>query len=85
MMTTTKHMTKLETALQMQLANIKAELEGFGWSASSTRRYMRDALSVMCLSEVVAFFDEMLTEEREYYARHTVLADDQLDHTAVFS
>jgi len=67
--------------LRIRLANIKDELELFGWRPADTNRYVRDALKVMPLAEVVAFFDEMVLEERSYYGQHAPLADDQLDHT----
>ena len=71
------------TALKFRLANIKDELELYGWHADDTRRYMRDALKVMPLTGVVALFEEMATEERAYYRHHAPLADDQLDHTLI--
>ncbi len=69
------------TALKLRLANIKDELELFGWRAEDTARYMRDALKVMLLPNVVALFEEMAAEERSYYRMHAPLIDDQLDHT----
>ncbi len=68
-------------ALKYKLANIKDELELFGWRAEDTARYMRDALKVMPLPNVVALFEEMAAEERSYYRMHAQLLDDQLDHT----
>lgn len=68
-------------ALRTRLANIKDELELYGWRPEDTRRYMRDALKVISLDAAVNLFGEMLAEERSYYSRHAPLADDQLDHT----
>lgn len=76
-----KTLTKETIALRFRLSSIKDELELLGWRAVDTTRYMRDAMKVMSLQDVVAFFEEMLTEERAYYSRHSVLVDDQLDHT----
>lgn len=70
-------------ALRHRLANIKDELELFGWQPRDTERYIRDALKVMPLEKVVAFFEEMAAEERSYYRQHAPLADDQLDHTLI--
>ena len=78
--TTTKP-TAETTALRFRLASIKDKLELFGWRAEDTARYMRDALKVMALANVVALFEEMAAEERNYYRMHAPLADDQLDHT----
>lgn len=79
MKTSTKHSESI--ALKYRLANIKDELELFGWRAEDTARYMRDALRVMTLPNVVAFFEQMAAEERNYYRMHAPLIDDQLDHT----
>lgn len=76
-----KKLTNDTIALRFRLSSIKDELELFGWRAADTTRYMRDAMKVMPLKDVVAFFDEMLADERAYYSRHSVLVDDQLDHT----
>jgi hypothetical protein len=74
---------KQTIALRCQLANIKDELELYGWRPEDTRRYMRDALKVVTLEQAVKLFDEMLAEERSYYGKHAPLVDDQLDHTLV--
>ena len=68
-------------ALKIRLANIKDELELYGWNALDIARYMRDALKALAIDKVVELFDEMLDEERAYYRLHAPLADDQLDHT----
>ncbi|MCC7073507.1 MAG: hypothetical protein IT383_19510 [Deltaproteobacteria bacterium] len=73
--------TQESIALKYRLANIKDELELFGWRPEDTARYMRDALKVMALRNVVALFEEMAAEERSYYRTHAPLLDDQLDHT----
>ena len=70
-------------ALKIRLANIKDELEVYGWRADDTHRYIRDALKAMPLESAVAFFEEMAAEERAYYGHHAPLADDQLDHTLI--
>ena len=75
--------TNESIALKLRLANIKDELELYGWRADDTRRYMGDALKVMPLKNVVALFEEMAAEERAYYRHHAPLADDQLDHTLI--
>lgn len=74
---------KQQIALRTRLANIKDELELFGWRPEDTRRYMRDALKVLPLEGAVKLFEEMLAEERAYYSVHAPLADDQLDHTLI--
>lgn len=74
---------KQAVALRIRLANIKDELELFGWRTEDTRRYMRDALKALSLEAVVKLFDEMLAEERAYYRVHAPLSDDQLDHTLI--
>lgn len=79
----TQKTTKENMALKHKLANIKDELELFGWRSADTERYMRDALKVMALASVVALFEEMAAEERSYYRLHAPLADDQLDHTLI--
>lgn len=75
--------TKENLALKHKLANIKDELELFGWQARDTERYMRDALKALPLANVIALFEEMAAEERSYYRQHAPLADDQLDHTLI--
>jgi hypothetical protein len=70
-------------ALRIRLANIKDELELFGWRPEDTTRYMRDALKVLALDAAVKLFEEMLAEERSYYGAHAPFADDQLDHTLI--
>lgn len=79
----TKHTDRKHTALRVRLANIKDELELYGWRPEDTSRYMRDALKAISLEAAVKLFDEMLGEERSYYRVHAPLADDQLDHTLV--
>lgn len=74
---------KKTIALRTRLANIKDELELFGWRPEDTSRYMRDALKVLPIENAVALFEEMLAEERSYYRMHAPLADDQLDHTLI--
>ena len=79
----TAHDDKERIALRTRLANIKDELELFGWRSEDTSRYMRDALKVLSLESAVKLFEEMLADERAYYGVHAPLADDQLDHTLV--
>lgn len=79
----TKDTDRKHIALRTRLANIKDELELYGWRPEDTSRYMRDALKVITLAQAVKLFDEMLAEERSYYALHAPLADDQLDHTHI--
>ena len=74
---------KLPIAIKHRLATIKDELELYGWRPEQASRYMRDALSVLEPPRVVRMFEQMLAEERRYYARHAPLADDQLDHTLI--
>lgn len=74
---------KQAAAHRIRLANIKDELELFGWRPEDTSRYMRDALKALSLEAVVKLFEEMLAEERAYYRVHAPLADDQLDHTLI--
>lgn len=81
MTTTTK--TRATIVLKQRLANLKDELERYGWRPDQTARYMRDALRAMAPEDVVALFAEMAGEERRYYEQHAPLADDQLDHTLV--
>ena len=77
-------MTTNETlALKHRLANIKDELEKYGWDPRDTERYIRHALKALPLEEVVALIDEMAVEDARYYLVHRPLADDQLDHTIV--
>lgn len=78
-----KNIDKQTIALRCRLANIKDELELFGWRPEDTSRYMRDALKVLALDKVVKLFEEMVAEERAYYSQHAPLADDQLDHTLI--
>lgn len=80
---TTTAAAKQNLTLKIRLANIKDELELFGWQSADTERYMRDALKVLALESVVALFEEMAAEERSYYRQHAPLADDQLDHTLI--
>ena len=72
---------KKTAAKKIRLANIKDELELYGWHGSDVERYMRDALTALAIEKVVELFDELLAEERAYYRLHAPLADDQLDHT----
>jgi hypothetical protein len=76
-----QHEASHKIALKIRLANIKDELELYGWDAHDIGRYMRDALKALAIDKVVELFDEMLAEERAYYRLHAPLADDQLDHT----
>ena len=85
---TTTTMTETKTkqqrtsiVLKIQLANLRDELELFGWRAEDTSRYARQALKALPISEVIKLFEELVAEERSYYAHHAPLADDQLDHT----
>lgn len=82
MQTSTKN-TATKLALKYRLANLKDELEMYGWQPSDTDRYVRDALKALPIESVVALFEEMAAEERAYYRVHSPLADDQLDHTLI--
>jgi hypothetical protein len=67
--------------LTIELANLRDELELFGWSAADTGRYARQALKALPIGAVIDLFRELVAEERGYYSQHATLADDQLDHT----
>lgn len=71
------------TALKIQFANLRDELELFGWRAEDTSRYARQALKALPIAAVIDLFRELVAEERSYYAQHASLADDQLDHTFI--
>lgn len=72
-----------ERALRFRLQNVKDELELFGWDPADLRRIVRQAKSALPLHDVVRLLQELLVEERAWYGQHTVLLDDQLDHTRV--
>lgn len=78
-----KPITQDSIALRIQLANLKDELELFGWRAEDTSRYARQALKALPIGKVIDLFRELVAEERSYYAQHAPLADDQLDHTLI--
>lgn len=87
--TKTTHTTSAEQpdtstrSLKLQLANLRDELELFGWRPEDTSRYAHQALKALPVRAVIDLFRELVAEERSYYARHSRLADDQLDHTLI--